>query len=58
MIRAKRLKSGVLRITDTDHPGTKVDISKKSEELRMLPTLLQIAGLDAEAIETFIKEIK
>ena len=48
MIKAKRLKSGVLRITDTDHPGTKTDIEKKTEEKRRLPLILRLAGFSDE----------
>ena len=58
MIKAKRLKSGVLRITDTDHPGTKTDIEKKIEEKRRLPLILRLAGFSDKEAEAFIKEIK
>ena len=57
MIVAKRLKGGVLRVRDTE---TKyfIDILKKSEEKRMLPTLLQVCGFSQDEVENFIKEIK
>ena len=58
MIKTKRLKSGVLRITDTDHPGTVIDIEKPSEQKRQLPIILQVAGYSSEARDKFLKQLE
>lgn len=57
MIKATRLKSGTLRLTDTDNPGTKLDFESKSEEKRRLLTTLRVCGFNDKEAEEFIKKI-